>query len=78
MTGRPGVIIGAIAVVGHRVAIGTAGRKGPRRSSAVGRCRRESGDVRGLVFAGGCFWGVQGVFQHVKVVTGAVSGYDCS
>jgi len=28
-----------------------------------------------LVVAGGCFWGVQGVFQHVKGVTRAVSGY---
>ena len=27
------------------------------------------------VFAGGCFWGVQGVFQHVKGVTKAESGY---
>ena len=27
------------------------------------------------VFAGGCFWGMQGVFQHVKGVTRAVSGY---
>ncbi|WP_213716631.1 peptide-methionine (S)-S-oxide reductase MsrA [Cedecea lapagei] len=27
------------------------------------------------VFAGGCFWGVQGVFQHVKGVTSAISGY---
>ncbi|MGY2185260.1 Peptide methionine sulfoxide reductase MsrA/MsrB [compost metagenome] len=27
------------------------------------------------VFAGGCFWGVQGVFQHVKGVKDAVSGY---
>jgi peptide-methionine (S)-S-oxide reductase len=27
------------------------------------------------VFAGGCFWGIQGVFQHVKGVTRAVSGY---
>ncbi|QXX95926.1 peptide-methionine (S)-S-oxide reductase MsrA [Serratia marcescens] len=27
------------------------------------------------VFAGGCFWGVQGVFQHVKGVINAVSGY---
>jgi len=27
------------------------------------------------VFAGGCFWGVQGVFQHLKGVTNAVSGY---
>lgn len=27
------------------------------------------------VFAGGCFWGVQGVFQHVEGVTNATSGY---
>jgi peptide-methionine (S)-S-oxide reductase len=27
------------------------------------------------VLAGGCFWGVQGVFQHVKGVSSAVSGY---
>jgi peptide-methionine (S)-S-oxide reductase len=27
------------------------------------------------IFAGGCFWGVQGVFQHVKGVESAVSGY---
>ena len=28
------------------------------------------------VFAGGCFWGVQAVFQHVKGVIGATSGYS--
>jgi peptide-methionine (S)-S-oxide reductase len=28
-----------------------------------------------VVFAGGCFWGVQGVFEHVKGVRRAVSGY---
>jgi peptide-methionine (S)-S-oxide reductase len=27
------------------------------------------------VLAGGCFWGVQGVFQHVDGVVSAVSGY---
>jgi peptide-methionine (S)-S-oxide reductase len=27
------------------------------------------------VLAGGCFWGVQGVYQHVKGVTSAMSGY---
>ena len=27
------------------------------------------------VLAGGCFWGVQGVFQHVKGVSQAISGY---
>lgn len=34
-----------------------------------------SGASEIAVFAGGCFWGVQGVFQHVKGVTSAVSGY---
>lgn len=28
------------------------------------------------VFAGGCFWGVQGVFQHVRGVKQVVSGYS--
>ena len=28
-----------------------------------------------VILAGGCFWGVQGVFQHVEGVTSAVSGY---
>ena len=28
-----------------------------------------------VVLAGGCFWGVQGVFQHVNGVASAVSGY---
>ena len=28
------------------------------------------------VFAGGCFWGIQAVFQHVKGVISATSGYS--
>jgi peptide-methionine (S)-S-oxide reductase len=28
-----------------------------------------------VILAGGCFWGVQGVYQHVSGVTNAVSGY---
>jgi peptide-methionine (S)-S-oxide reductase len=28
------------------------------------------------VFAGGCFWGVQWVFEHVRGVTAVVSGYS--
>ena len=33
---------------------------------------------RGLqtaIFAGGCFWGIEGIFSHVRGVTSAVSGY---
>jgi peptide-methionine (S)-S-oxide reductase len=29
-----------------------------------------------VVLSGGCFWGVQGVFQHTKGVVRAVSGYS--
>ena len=42
----------------------------PAADEAIGAETSET-----AVFAGGCFWGVQGVFQHVKGVTSAVSGY---
>ena len=35
----------------------------------------ESASSEVAVVAGGCFWGVQGVFQHVSGVSNAVSGY---
>src|SRR6476646_2124766 len=31
--------------------------------------------IQTAVIAGGCFWGVQGVFQHTAGVVNAVSGY---
>jgi peptide-methionine (S)-S-oxide reductase len=31
--------------------------------------------IQTIVVAGGCFWGVQGVFQHTAGVVNAVSGY---
>src|SRR5882724_475339 len=31
---------------------------------------------RTLVVAGGCFWGIQAVFEHVKGVTRATAGYS--
>jgi len=34
-----------------------------------------SSDHETVVFAGGCFWGVQAVFEHVKGVIRATSGY---
>ncbi len=36
----------------------------------------QTGNTAVAVFAGGCFWGVQGVFQHLEGVTKAVSGYS--
>ena len=31
--------------------------------------------IETAVFAGGCFWGIQAIFQHTQGVTNAVSGY---
>lgn len=35
----------------------------------------ETGALKTAIFAGGCFWGIEGVFSHVKGVKSAVSGY---
>lgn len=35
----------------------------------------ETGKQQVAIFAGGCFWGVEGVFSHIKGVKSAVSGY---
>jgi peptide-methionine (S)-S-oxide reductase len=40
----------------------------------VGRAEAAPGEET-VVFAGGCFWGVQAVFQRIRGVTKAVSGY---
>ena len=44
-----------------------------RRGAHAGAARCPAEET--VVFAGGCFWGVQAVFQRVKGVTKAVSGY---
>ena len=36
---------------------------------------KEGEGLKVAIFAGGCFWGVEGVFSHVKGVKRAVSGY---
>jgi len=35
----------------------------------------ETGGMKQAIFAGGCFWGIEGVFSHVRGVTSAVSGF---
>ena len=53
----------------------------PARSSAlpapaVDAPRASTGGQQTAVLSGGCFWGVQAVFQHVKGVISAASGYS--
>ena len=34
-----------------------------------------SGKLEKAILAGGCFWGVEGVFERIKGVTNVVSGF---
>jgi len=42
---------------------------------AAAREAREQQGLQTAIFAGGCFWGVEGVFSHVNGVTSVVTGY---
>ena len=47
-------------------------------STAAARTAREvplAKNEQTIILAGGCFWGVQSVYEHTKGVTNAVSGY---
>jgi len=48
---------------------------GPVPMPAVDAPRASSAGQQTAVVSGGCFWGVQAVFQHVKGVISATSGY---
>jgi len=37
---------------------------------------KAQGRLQTAVLAGGCFWGVQGVFEHVRGVRGVLAGYS--
>lgn len=45
-------------------------------SPTVDAARAADSGQQTVVVAGGCFWGIQAVFQHVKGVTSAISGYS--
>ncbi|MGZ5861566.1 MAG: peptide-methionine (S)-S-oxide reductase MsrA [Croceibacterium sp.] len=43
---------------------------------AAKRVAHETAGLKTAIFSGGCFWGVEAVFSHVKGVHSAISGYD--
>ena len=65
-----------VAIAALAVASYSASAEGPRVVPAASVDLPPAGTTSAvIVLAGGCFWGVQGVFQHVKGVTSALSGY---
>lgn len=47
----------------------------PVNAPAAERVAREGAGLKTAIFAGGCFWGIEGIFSHVKGVKSAESGY---
>ncbi len=48
----------------------------PVPAAAVDEAKAGAPAAETAVLAGGCFWGLQGVFEHVKGVTKVVAGYS--
>jgi peptide-methionine (S)-S-oxide reductase len=45
------------------------------QAPVAARAAHEAPGLKTAVFAGGCFWGIEGVFSHVAGVTSVISGY---
>jgi peptide-methionine (S)-S-oxide reductase len=63
------VLVGVACTAGNASAVAVPG-------PAVDAARAGKPGEQTAVIAGGCFWGIQAVFQHVKGVVSATSGYS--
>jgi peptide-methionine (S)-S-oxide reductase len=70
-----GVLVAGALLIGVRRMVMGAERKDPLPTPAVDE-QHSSAKHETAVFGGGCFWGVQTVFQRVKGVTATTAGYS--
>ena len=68
-------LVGAVGILGPMQGTSGAAEAAVTIPAPVVDLQPKS-ELQTAVLAGGCFWGVQGVFQHVTGVTRAVSGYS--
>jgi peptide-methionine (S)-S-oxide reductase len=66
------VLLPLAALLSCNAADATANVPGPRVDDRLAAARGQ----QTAVLAGGCFWGIQAVFEHVKGVISATSGYS--
>ena len=74
--GGPALLLAGVITTGAGLALASRSHAedarpvpAPAADEAIGAATETA------ILAGGCFWGVQGVYQHVNGVTSAVSGY---
>ncbi|MEO1489922.1 MAG: peptide-methionine (S)-S-oxide reductase MsrA [Pseudomonadota bacterium] len=63
------------AALALAVALSPAQAERMVNAPAAKRIAKEGAGLKTAIFAGGCFWGIEGVFSHVKGVKSAVSGF---
>src|SRR5258708_39299057 len=63
--------VGLLSLGGLHVAKGATPVPGPALDNP-----QAPGPLQTAVLAGGCFWGTQGVFEHVKGVRRGLAGYS--
>ncbi|MEO8311529.1 MAG: peptide-methionine (S)-S-oxide reductase MsrA [Caldimonas sp.] len=69
-------LLAALAVGAFAPRFGSAGEAAVKIAPPAVDTTASATGTQTAVFAGGCFWGVQGVFQRVNGVVQAVSGYS--
>ena len=69
---RAALLAGAVALAGCSQAVAA---ETTYQAPVATRVAHEAAGLKTAVFSGGCFWGVEAVFSHIKGVTSAVSGY---
>jgi peptide-methionine (S)-S-oxide reductase len=72
------VAVGFLALIGAASAIASDSPEQPRRLPAPTppSAQPAKPGMETAVLSGGCFWGVQGVFQHVRGVSKVTAGYS--
>lgn len=66
----------ALAACGWACGAGAASTQGAIPAPKIDTPAAEAAGPQTAVLAGGCFWGLQGMFQHVEGVTQVVAGYS--
>lgn len=69
-------LVAAAAIVAISPVFLSAKASKPFPDAAVDSPASQESGPQTAVFAGGCFWGVEAVFDHLKGVTDAVSGFS--
>jgi len=65
----------ALAIVASACQPSAAATESAVDAPAAKRASAETAGLKQAIFAGGCYWGVEGVFSHVIGVTSAISGF---